>query len=122
VETVLHVKPANEPSAFLHRSGRTGRAGASGTNVVVFFPDDREHTQRLRDFERANGTRFEVRAVPVVQDAADNLEGAKRRLRQVSNGGLGVGGGDTSTEAAVTALLGCVGSLALLAADVLLLL
>jgi superfamily II DNA/RNA helicase len=36
---VVHFDPAAEPKAYLHRSGRTARAGAAGTVVTLVLPD-----------------------------------------------------------------------------------
>lgn len=38
VGMVVHFDPAGEPKAYLHRSGRTARAGASGAVVTVATP------------------------------------------------------------------------------------
>jgi len=39
VSLVVHVDPPTEHKAYLHRSGRTARAGAKGTVVTVILPD-----------------------------------------------------------------------------------
>ena len=39
VRLVVHVDPPTEPKAYLHRSGRTARAGAAGVVVTVATPD-----------------------------------------------------------------------------------
>jgi superfamily II DNA/RNA helicase len=36
---VVHVDPPTEHKAYLHRSGRTARAGAKGTVVTLILPD-----------------------------------------------------------------------------------
>ncbi len=41
IELVVHVDPPTESKAFLHRSGRTARAGAGGTVVTLALPDER---------------------------------------------------------------------------------
>ncbi|AZG45197.1 ATP-dependent RNA helicase RhlE [Gordonia insulae] len=41
VELVVHVDPPAEHKAYLHRSGRTARAGSSGDVVTVCLPDQR---------------------------------------------------------------------------------
>ena len=41
VELVVHVDPPMEHKAYLHRSGRTARAGAAGTVVTVAIPSQR---------------------------------------------------------------------------------
>lgn len=42
VELVIHVDPPAEHKAYLHRSGRTARAGASGDVVTISLPDQRK--------------------------------------------------------------------------------
>ncbi len=41
VSLVVHVDPPTEHKAYLHRSGRTARAGASGTVVTLTLPEQR---------------------------------------------------------------------------------
>jgi superfamily II DNA/RNA helicase len=38
VDLVVHFDPPAEPKAYLHRSGRTARAGAAGTVVTLVLP------------------------------------------------------------------------------------
>jgi superfamily II DNA/RNA helicase len=47
VELVVHADPPTEAKAYLHRSGRTARAGAEGTVVVISLPEERRSTERL---------------------------------------------------------------------------
>lgn len=42
VELVIHVDPPAEHKAYLHRSGRTARAGASGDVVTISLPTQRK--------------------------------------------------------------------------------
>ena len=46
VELVVHVDPPTEHKAYLHRSGRTARAGNAGDVVTVVLPEQRRDTQR----------------------------------------------------------------------------
>ena len=46
VELVVHVDPPVEHKAYLHRSGRTARAGNSGDVVTVVLPEQRRDTER----------------------------------------------------------------------------
>ncbi|WP_305091470.1 DEAD/DEAH box helicase [Prescottella sp. R16] len=41
VSLVVHVDPPTEPKAYLHRAGRTARAGDSGTVVTIVTEDER---------------------------------------------------------------------------------
>jgi superfamily II DNA/RNA helicase len=47
VALVVHVDPPAEHKAFLHRSGRTARAGARGTVVTLVTPDQRRDVETL---------------------------------------------------------------------------
>jgi superfamily II DNA/RNA helicase len=47
VELVVHVDPPAEHKAYLHRSGRTARAGRAGDVVTVVLPEQRRETQVL---------------------------------------------------------------------------
>ncbi|GAB7190415.1 DEAD/DEAH box helicase [Kineococcus sp. NUM-3379] len=47
INLVVHVDPPTEHKAYLHRSGRTARAGAEGTVVTVATPDQRGDVRTL---------------------------------------------------------------------------
>ncbi|WP_231126571.1 DEAD/DEAH box helicase [Motilibacter aurantiacus] len=47
IELVVHVDPPAEHKAYLHRSGRTARAGASGAVVTVMLPEQRSDVSTL---------------------------------------------------------------------------
>jgi len=47
IELVVHIDPPSEHKAYLHRSGRTARAGNAGDVVTVVLPEQRKDTQAL---------------------------------------------------------------------------
>ena len=47
VELVVHLDPPTEHKAYLHRSGRTARAGNGGTVVTVMLPDQAADLRKL---------------------------------------------------------------------------
>src|ERR1700722_2202558 len=47
IELVVHIDPPSEHKAYLHRSGRTARAGNAGDVVTVVLPEQRRDTQAL---------------------------------------------------------------------------
>ncbi len=47
VELVVHIDPPSEHKAYLHRSGRTARAGNAGNVVTVVLPEQRKDTHTL---------------------------------------------------------------------------
>ncbi len=68
IEHVSHVVnfdvPSN-PDAYVHRIGRTGRAGREGVAITLVEP--REH-RLLRDIESATHTKLEIAHLPTVAD------------------------------------------------------
>ncbi|HET9022253.1 MAG TPA: DEAD/DEAH box helicase [Ornithinibacter sp.] len=71
VALVIHADPPVEHKAYLHRSGRTARAGASGT-VVTLMTDDQ--VRDVRDLTRKAGVRATTTRVhashPLLQELA----------------------------------------------------
>src|SRR5690554_1389318 len=47
IELVVHVDPPAEHKAYLHRSGRTARAGSEGDVVTLVLPEQRRDTRDL---------------------------------------------------------------------------
>ena len=47
IQLVVHIDPPTEHKAYLHRSGRTARAGAAGTVVTIMLPEQRADVQLL---------------------------------------------------------------------------
>ena len=69
VDLVVHVDPPAEHKAYLHRSGRTARAGAAGTVVTVLLPEQRQDVKALLRKARISAAIEQVSAEsPVVQD------------------------------------------------------
>jgi superfamily II DNA/RNA helicase len=46
IELVIHVDPPAEHKAYLHRSGRTARAGEQGTVITLVLPHQRRTMER----------------------------------------------------------------------------
>jgi superfamily II DNA/RNA helicase len=47
IDLVVHFDPPAEPKAYLHRSGRTARAGAAGTVVMLVLPEQATEAANL---------------------------------------------------------------------------
>ncbi|HYI33878.1 MAG TPA: DEAD/DEAH box helicase [Glaciibacter sp.] len=47
IELVIHVDPPAEHKAYLHRSGRTARAGSAGDVITVMLPAQKKDTEAL---------------------------------------------------------------------------
>ncbi len=56
VELVVHVDPPAEHKAYLHRSGRTARAGSGGDVVTVMLPEQRGDMRDLTRKARISAT------------------------------------------------------------------
>ncbi|WP_420838141.1 DEAD/DEAH box helicase [Bifidobacterium felsineum] len=69
VELVVQVEPPEDPKAFLHRSGRTARAGRSGDVVTIVLPEQRRQTRRM--LREAGIT---VKPVEVTHESPEVLE------------------------------------------------
>ena len=83
IEHVSHVVnydvPSN-PDAYVHRIGRTGRAGREGVAITLIEP--REH-RLLRDIERTVRTRLQVAQIPTIADLRERrLELLRASLRE----------------------------------------
>ena len=90
VELVVHADPPAEHKAYLHRSGRTARAGAAGTVVVVLLPEERRAVEALLraagltvTIERVTGGHPRVRDVvgPARKRVEDTADATTRALR-----------------------------------------
>ena len=83
LELVSHVVNFDVPSApdgYVHRIGRTGRAGREG--VAITLAEPREH-RLLRNIERVTRQKIHVEAVPTIVDLrARRLEVVRGSLRE----------------------------------------
>jgi superfamily II DNA/RNA helicase len=60
VSLVVHVDPPADPKDYLHRAGRTARAGDSGTVVTMVTPPERSEVARLTRLAGVRATSTEV--------------------------------------------------------------
>ncbi len=78
---VVNFDLPSSPEAYVHRIGRTGRAGAEGVAITLVEPRERA---LLRNVERLTGQRIELSAVPTIADLrARRLELTRASLREV---------------------------------------
>ncbi|CAH9094300.1 unnamed protein product [Cuscuta epithymum] len=66
VELIIQCEPPRDVEAYIHRSGRTGRAGNTGVAVMLYDPK-RSNISRI---ERESGVKFEHIAAPQPADIA----------------------------------------------------
>ncbi|MCF8370418.1 MAG: DEAD/DEAH box helicase [Bacteroidales bacterium] len=65
---VLNYNLPDDPEVYLHRSGRTGRAGKSGVSISL------THTRegrRIRDIEKMVGKKFEQKLIPTGKEICE---------------------------------------------------
>ena len=60
ISLVVHVDPPEDPKAYLHRAGRTARAGATGRVVTLVLRNQRKGMQRLHEKAGVSATEHEV--------------------------------------------------------------
>ncbi len=58
---IIHFSLPDDPEMYLHRSGRTGRAGKSGVSIAIIHTRERG---KLREISRAFSITFEKKMVP----------------------------------------------------------
>ncbi|KAL5767014.1 hypothetical protein ACOSQ2_013797 [Xanthoceras sorbifolium] len=65
VDLIIHYELPNDPETFVHRSGRTGRAGKEGNAILMFTSSQR---RTVRSLERDVGCKFEFISPPAVEE------------------------------------------------------
>uniref|UniRef100_A0A0D6R213 RNA helicase n=1 Tax=Araucaria cunninghamii TaxID=56994 RepID=A0A0D6R213_ARACU len=65
VDLVIHYELPNDSETFVHRSGRTGRAGKEGIAILMYTSNQR---RTVRSLERDVGCKFEYTSAPQVED------------------------------------------------------
>ncbi|XP_056171278.1 DEAD-box ATP-dependent RNA helicase 53, mitochondrial-like isoform X2 [Syzygium oleosum] len=69
VDLIIHFELPNSSEIFVHRSGRTGRAGKKGSAILIYT---REQTRAMKVIERDVGCRFiELPSIAVEGGSAD---------------------------------------------------
>ncbi|TDN45340.1 superfamily II DNA/RNA helicase [Curtobacterium flaccumfaciens] len=81
VELVVHVDPPTEHKAYLHRSGRTARAGSSGDVVTVTTPAERRDVAQMM---RAAAIKVTPQQVTASSPAVTSLVGEVAPVRHVA--------------------------------------
>ncbi|BDZ63914.1 DEAD/DEAH box helicase [Agromyces mangrovi Wang et al. 2018] len=92
VELVIHVDPPMEHKAYLHRSGRTARAGSEGDVVTICLPSQRGDLKSLLRKAAITVTPEQVTpdsasVVALIGEVAPYVKPAPREQRQQQGGG-----------------------------------
>lgn len=77
VELVVQVEPPADPKSFVHRSGRTARAGKAGDVVTLVLPEQRREARRL-----LNQAGIKTKMIEVTHDSPEVLELVGDRAEQ----------------------------------------
>lgn len=104
VELVIHVDPPTEHKAYLHRSGRTARAGSDGTVVTLTLPEQQSDVKKLMkaagvdvSFERVTANSPLV--AELVGDVADKVDPRTRAALLAAKAPAQGGGSSTGANA-----------------------
>ena len=98
VELVVHVDPPAEHKAYLHRSGRTARAGAAGSVITLVLPEQKHDVQGLLKKARI---RADIERIRPDDDAVSALVGqvAEAVAMEDMPEGVAIKGGSPSGRA-----------------------
>ena len=104
VELVIHVDPPTEHKAYLHRSGRTARAGSDGTVVTLTLPEQQSDVKKLMkaagvdvNFERVTANSPLV--AQLVGEMADKIDPRTRAALLAAKAAQHGGGTSTGANA-----------------------
>ncbi|XP_042518418.1 DEAD-box ATP-dependent RNA helicase 3, chloroplastic-like [Macadamia integrifolia] len=68
VDLVIHYELPSDPETFVHRSGRTGRAGKEGNAILMFTSSQR---RAVKSLERDVGCSFEFISPPAIEEVLE---------------------------------------------------
>jgi len=96
IELVVHVDPPAEHKAYLHRSGRTARAGSGGDVVTIVLPEQRGDVRALTRAAKITATPQQVHAgdatlTRLVGEIAASVRYVEPPASAQNNGGGGGG-------------------------------
>ena len=77
IDLVLNVDPAGDHKDYLHRSGRTARAGRSGTVVSLSLPHQRRQIFRLMEDAGVDATRHIIQGAGTFDPEVAEITGAR---------------------------------------------
>ncbi|MGG5170665.1 DEAD/DEAH box helicase [Pseudarthrobacter sp. J1738] len=104
VELVIHVDPPTEHKAYLHRSGRTARAGSDGTVVTLTLPEQQSDVKKLMkaagvdvSFERVTANSPLI--AQLVGEVADKIDPRTRAALLAAKAPAQGGGSSTGANA-----------------------
>jgi superfamily II DNA/RNA helicase len=93
VDIVIHFDAASDAKAYLHRSGRTARAGKSGCVVTISTPKFADQIARLQRGAGVEVLHHDLRTAPRVLTAEALAESGSKTAARSPQGGARSGGG-----------------------------
>ncbi|XWS64383.1 hypothetical protein CRYUN_Cryun05aG0000200 [Craigia yunnanensis] len=69
VDLVIHYELPNDAETFVHRSGRTGRAGKEGSAILMYTNSQR---RTVRSLQRDVGCKFEFISPPAIEEVLES--------------------------------------------------
>lgn len=66
---IINYNLPDDPEVYIHRSGRTGRAGNKGISITIINPKQKG---RMRDVERIAGQKFAEKQIPNAEEICEN--------------------------------------------------
>ncbi|XP_020886695.1 DEAD-box ATP-dependent RNA helicase 53 [Arabidopsis lyrata subsp. lyrata] len=86
VDLIIHYELPNNTETFVHRTGRTGRAGKKGSAILIYSQDQ---SRAVKIIEREVGSRFtELPSIAVERGSASMFEGIGSRSGGSFGGGM----------------------------------
>jgi superfamily II DNA/RNA helicase len=82
VDLVVHFDPPAEHKAYLHRSGRTARAGAAGSVVTLVLPEQASDVTKMLRRARVAPAGSSVATMPIDASATPAVHGKSAAPRQ----------------------------------------
>ncbi|CAA6666841.1 unnamed protein product [Spirodela intermedia] len=70
VQLIIQCEPPRDVEAYIHRSGRTGRAGNSGVAILLYEP---RYSHNISRIERESGVKFERISAPQPAEVAETV-------------------------------------------------
>uniref|UniRef100_A0A1J3FIH7 RNA helicase n=1 Tax=Noccaea caerulescens TaxID=107243 RepID=A0A1J3FIH7_NOCCA len=86
VDLIIHYELPNNTETFVHRTGRTGRAGKKGSAILIYSQDQ---SRAVKIIEREVGSRFtELPSIAVERGSGSMFEGIGGRSGESYGGGM----------------------------------
>jgi len=80
IDLVLQIDPPSDPKVFLHRCGRSGRAGRKGTSIIFLQPGHEEDYIPFLEIRKTPVTPLSIPAITVTDGDAEAATSAMRKV------------------------------------------